>query len=182
MEKNTVDTVREENRNLKSLIQDLKSEMLVSWSWSWTKATSVYKINNKSTKIKKAREAKYKEENDALMNKVHQTLTKEAKSDTERDELMKLLAAKQQHANESLIQEQARLVESLRTRCDQYEKALSTRTGSIELQVKEYKDEITTLRAIVHRLSAELSSFQCKYPHESPSLQASLKVIYEINT
>ena len=130
----------------------------------------------------KSREAKYKEENDALMSKVHQTLTKEAKSDTERDELMKLLAAKQQHANESLIQEQARLIESLRTRCDQYEKALSIRTGSIELQVKEYKDEITTLRAIVHRLSAELSSFQCKYPHESPSLQASLKVIYEINT
>lgn len=121
-----------------------------------------------------------------LTNKFHEILTKETKSEADREALLALLESKKNDTNESMINNQASLIESLRSRCEQYEKdRLKSSSGGVgggnellSTQVREYKDEINTLRLLVHRLSAELSAYQCKYPQDTPSLQASLKVVY----
>lgn len=128
----------------------------------------------------KSREAKYKQDNDMLISTVHQTLSKDVRTDAEKEALLKLFLSKQQQANENLIHEQSRVIDSLKSKCNQYERELkNSLQGSNEVYLhhtKEYKDEITALRGIVHRLNAELSIYQCKYPQESQSLQTSIKV------
>lgn len=114
-------------------------------------------------------------------------LTKETKSEEDREALLELLETRKNDANENLIQNQASLIDSLRTRCDQYEKermrvnssgaaGVNDSHATSSTQVREMKEEINALRSLVHRLSAELSNYQSKYPQESPSLVASLKV------
>lgn len=122
------------------------------------------------------------------MSKFHEMLTKETKSEEDREALLELLETRKNDANENLIQNQASLINSLRARCDQYEKERikvnsvgaaavgSDSHATSSTQVREMKEEINALRSLVHRLSAELSNYQSKYPQESPSLVASLKV------
>ena len=59
------------------------------------------------------REEKFKIENDALIIKLHENLTKDMKSETEKQELIKMLVSKQQERNEKLINEQNRIIKSL---------------------------------------------------------------------
>ncbi len=69
----------------------------------------------------KEREKRHKHENDSLIANVHNTLSKDAKTEAEKQALLKLLLTKQQEANERLIQDQSNQIEQLKIRCQKYE-------------------------------------------------------------
>lgn len=119
-----------------------------------------------------------------IMSSIQNTLAKETRTESERQALFNVFLSKQQQNNENLIQEQARVIDMLKVKCENYETELKNSMNSnnygpaetYRAQIKDYKEEISALRIIVHKLNAELSLFQSKYPEASPSLQASIKV------
>lgn len=70
------------------------------------------------------REAKFKQESDLMIIKLHENLSKDMKSETDKQELIKLLLPKQQESNERLMNEQAVLIESLSSKCKRLENEL----------------------------------------------------------
>lgn len=111
---------------------------------------------------------------------MHNTLSREMKTETEREALVNYVTARQSEKNETLIKEQNKLIEMLKIKCANLEKEIKSRqvkdqSDLTQIQIRDLKSEINALRNIVYRLNIELSLYQSKYP--SPSLQAGLKVV-----
>ena len=71
------------------------------------------------------RETKNKQETDRLIIKLHDALSNDMKTETEKIALSKVLLSKQQENNEKLINEQAKIIESLNHKCKKLESDLN---------------------------------------------------------
>lgn len=67
------------------------------------------------------RETKRKEENDQMINRLQEVLSKDMKSDSQKESLKQYFLSKQQELDESLIKEQASIIQNLRSKCSKYE-------------------------------------------------------------
>ena len=67
------------------------------------------------------RETKRKEENDQMITRLQEVLSKDTKSETEKESLKKYFLSKQQELNESLILEQNGIIQNLQLKCSKYE-------------------------------------------------------------
>ncbi|CAF0754557.1 unnamed protein product [Brachionus calyciflorus] len=155
IDKQEIDKLKNENKNFLNENEKLKHELL-------------------------ERGLKSKEENDFLIATVHTALSKDLRTDKERDSLTRLFVSKQTEKNEALIREQSSVIEHLKHKCLVYEEDIkilieSRSESAWNTQVNELNREVSLLRNLVYRLNVELSSYQAKYP--SPSLKTSLKKI-----
>ncbi|RNA17008.1 centrosomal of 89 kDa isoform X2 [Brachionus plicatilis] len=126
------------------------------------------------------REIKWKEENDFLISTVHSALSKDLRSDKEKEALVNLFVSKQTEKNKALINEQSNMIEHLKLRCSAYENEIknlveSQRESALFSQVNQLHLEINLLRNLVYRLNVELSDYQAKNP--SAALKSSIKKI-----
>ena len=76
-----------------------------------------------------------KEDNEVFLKKVQASLSKEMKSDAEKDALKTFFNSRQHQLNENIINEQAKFIQSLQDKCQNYEKELQ-RTISGELNIR----------------------------------------------
>lgn len=152
-EENT--SLKSKNKNLSLEIDRLKTELL-------------------------EREIKWKEENDFLISTVHSTLSKDLRSEKEKEALIELFVNKQTKKNEALIKEQNNVIEHLKLKCLAYENQIKNLTESqkesaLYNQVNQLHLDNNLLRNLVYRLNVELSNYQAKNP--SHTLRSSIKVI-----
>ncbi|CAF0754662.1 unnamed protein product [Brachionus calyciflorus] len=114
------------------------------------------------------REDKFKKENDALIIKLHENLSKGMKSETERQELIKVLVSKQQESNERLINEQNKIIDGLNLKCKKLESELKLvrnmeNADVLRVQVSHLEEENENLKKFVKRQNVELDIFYQNY-------------------
>lgn len=154
VDKEEISNLKLQNKNYLSEIGKLKSEILEN-------------------------EMKWKEENDFLISTVHSALSKDLRTEKEKEALVNLFVSKQTEKNEALIKEQTNVIENLKLRCLNYENEIkslieSQKESALYNQVNQLHLEINLLRNLVYRLNVELSYNQAKNP--SPALKSSIKV------
>ena len=155
VDKNEIEQLKVENKNYVNELERLKNELY-------------------------SRELKWKEDNDFLIATVHTTLSKDMRTDKERENLVKLFVSKQTEKNEALIREQNRVIEHLRLKCSKYENEIKSLTqnqsdSALKNEVNELNSEVSLIRNLVYRLNVELSNYQANFP--SSSLQSSIRKI-----
>lgn len=128
IDKNLIDSLKSDNKNLRQIIDDLQKELLVIKFFF--KGLKGFCLN--VCFLFKERESRYKEENDLLIMTVHSTLSKDARTENEKEALKKLFLSRQQEKNENLIKEQNRMIETLKVKCLDYEKDLRNSVENME--------------------------------------------------
>ncbi len=102
-----------------------------------------------------------KREIDLLMAKFYDGITDRS----EKEEIKKIFITKQQENNEKVMNEQAKLIESLKFKCKRLETEMNKggRDSVNEKKISSQIEEIAALKSLVHRLNNELSHYQVKY-------------------
>ena len=83
----------------------------------------------------------------------------------EKEEIKKIFITKQQENNEKVMNEQAKLIESLKFKCKRLETEMNKggRDSVNEKKISSQIEEIAALKSLVHRLNNELSHYQVKH-------------------
>ena len=135
-EKNSITQLEKANRELKLKNEHLENQLLE------------YNVNQKR-------------EIDLLMAKFYDGITDRG----EKEEIKKIFITKQQENNEKVMNEQAKLIESLKFKCKRLETEMNKggRDSVNEKKISSQIEEIAALKTLVHRLNNELSHYQVKY-------------------
>ena len=100
MEKSEIESIKAENVALNQKLGDIRNSIM-------------------------ERQAKYKEDNEMLIEKVHNMFARDAKTDKELDELVELFLPINKRINEQLIYDQNQVIQALDSRCKSYENDLA---------------------------------------------------------
>ncbi len=84
------------------------------------------------------RETKRKEENDKMISRLQEVISKDIESEEEKESLKKYFLSKQQELNERLIQEQTNIIQNLQSKCSTYEKEFKN-VGNQDGKIKYFK-------------------------------------------
>jgi len=77
------------------------------------------------------RESRHREENDKMIDRLQEVLSRGIQSDSEKESLKKYFLSKQHELNESVIKEQNDIIASLQNRCLTYENDLQ-KVGNLD--------------------------------------------------